>query len=185
MNKIYNSHFTISTYRAVKMDSTGFISLILFHRVSLVFLTFSHFYFFYFITHGPMRVISVTWKYHSFWLAPGMQIFIRCLPRRSRSTSLRLTNKKPWNEPKVREENLMHYENKIRMKNTGKTRGKRDETEKRENVPIWTHFNHPVSQNCKMWMVNFVQFSISFRMILLYKRYLSKYDRWKRLKLKA
>ena len=70
-----------------------------------------------FILHGRMHVISVTWKYPSFSLAPGMQIFIRCLPRRSSSIPLCLT----WDEPKTYDWDTL-FITKTKNKNIRKTR---------------------------------------------------------------
>ena len=72
---------------------------------------------FEFHTHGRMHVISVTYKYPPSLFAPGMQIFIRCLPRRSSSgTPLawpRTNQKFDWDTSCV---------TKTRNKNIGKAR---------------------------------------------------------------
>ena len=78
---------------------------------------FSHFLFLYFILHGRMHAVSVTWKYPCFSLAPGMQIFIRCLPRRSSSIPLCLT----WDEPKTYDWDTL-FITKTKNKNIRKTR---------------------------------------------------------------
>ena len=56
-------------------------------RISLVIFNIFTFLFFYLILHGQMHVISVTWKYPTFWLVLQMQILIRCLPRTCRFQS--------------------------------------------------------------------------------------------------
>ena len=55
--------------------------------ISLVLFNIFTFLFFYVILHGQMHLILVSWEWPSFLLALHMQIFIRCLPRRSTSFS--------------------------------------------------------------------------------------------------